>query len=132
MARRPAVDERQTDFFGAPAPELPSPHAHPVRQARPKQSARRWLSSPDGEEARGGDDLDALASRLSPPELDELAAALPDDALAHLTLAAVRQLRRRLARSGSRGARSRASAALERTARQLADELGGQTGSDDL
>ena len=74
--------------------------------------------------------MDELAGHLSPAELDEFVAALPDDALAYLTLAAVRQLRRRLARSSGRGGRGRASA-LERAAQQLTTELGGQAGSDD-
>lgn len=65
-----------------------------------------------------------LAARLDMPELDELVATVPDDALAHLTLAAVRQLRRRLARStGRKGGKGRASA-LERAGQQLAAELG--------
>ena len=70
-------------------------------------------------------DVDILAIRLSPAELKELAAALTDDALAHLVIAAVRQLRRRLTRGG--GVRN---PALERAARQLFAELGEQ-GSDD-
>jgi hypothetical protein len=136
VARRPAAaDERQADFFGAPAPapEPATPGARPAAapQPGPKRDAkRRLLPSPGGQDARGGGGPgDTLAARLSSPaELDELAAALPDDALARLTLAAVRQLRRRLARSGGRGG---ASAALERAARHLAAELGGQAGSDD-
>lgn len=76
--------------------------------------------------------MDALAARVSPAELDELAAALPDDALAHFVLAAVRQLRRRLARAGGRSGGGKGhGSVLERTARQLAAELGGAGGSDD-
>jgi hypothetical protein len=39
-----------------------------------------------------------MAARLSLAELNELVTALPDPALAHLLIATVRQLRRRLAR----------------------------------
>lgn len=72
-----------------------------------------------------------MAAMLSPAGLDDLAAALPDEALARLVLAAARQLRRRLARGGTRAGR-RSSPALERAARQLAAELGGEGGSDDI
>lgn len=76
--------------------------------------------------------MDTLAGRLSPAELDELARALPDDTLAHLTLAVVRQLRRRLIRASGRGKRTGKSrpSALERAAQQLATELGGSDGDD--
>ncbi|MBV9749417.1 MAG: hypothetical protein JO157_11440 [Acetobacteraceae bacterium] len=129
MARRPATDERQANFFGIPAPEPAAPDARPGRPSRTKRDAKRWLPSSGSQDAIDGDSLDALAARLSPAEIDELAAALPDDALAHLILAAVRQLRRRLARSGRRGGGGRASA-LERAARQLVTELGEQAGDD--
>jgi hypothetical protein len=71
-----------------------------------------------------------MAAKLSPAELDELAAVLSDEALARLILAAARQMRRRLARSGKR-AGPRSSPALERAARQLAAELGGEGAADD-
>ena len=71
-----------------------------------------------------------LAARLSRTEWNELVATLPDDALAHLVIATVRQLRRRLARSRGRSGKGHASV-LERSARQLIDELGGQGESDD-
>ncbi len=126
MARRPAADERQTNIFGAilPVPPtfepLPTPNRHPKR----KQGRSRALPAPGDQNAPAGANMDELATRLSPAELDELAATLPDGALAHLILATMRQLRRRLARSGGhRGSRSRASA-LERAAQQLAAEFG--------
>ena len=74
--------------------------------------------------------MDVIAARLSPAELKEFVAALPDDALACLVIATVRQLRRRLVRSGGRGGKSRNSV-LERSAQQLIAELGGQDEGDD-
>ena len=75
--------------------------------------------------------MDVLAARLSPAELDEFAAALPDDALGHLVLTAARQLRRRLTRAGGRGnGRKSRDSALQRAARQLAAELGGRYSDD--
>ncbi len=65
---------------------------------------------------------DVLAPRLSRTEWNELVAALPDDALARLVIVTVRQLRRRLVRSGRRSDKGRASA-LERSAQQLIAEL---------
>jgi hypothetical protein len=71
-----------------------------------------------------------MAAKLSSAGLEELAAALSDEALARLVLAAARQLRRRLVRGGGRKGQ-RPSPALERAARQLAAELGGDGGTDD-
>jgi hypothetical protein len=68
-----------------------------------------------------------LGTRVSQPELDELVADLPDEQLAHLVLAAVRALKRRLTRNtrGLGRAKGRAGP-LERAARQLAEELRGE------
>lgn len=52
------------------------------------------------------------------------------DALACLVIATVRQLRRRLVRSGGRGGKV-CNSVLERAARQLIAELGGQDEGDD-
>ena len=71
-----------------------------------------------------------IATRLSPAELKEFVAALPDDALACLVIATARQLRRRLVRSGGRGGKGR-NPVLEQSARQLIAELGGQDEGDD-
>ena len=73
--------------------------------------------------------ITGVAAQLSPADLEELAAVLSDDALARLVLAAVRQLRRRLARGGGRAGRP--SSSLERAARQLAAELGGEGSTDE-
>lgn len=64
----------------------------------------------------------SFAERATKADLDELIAALSDEALAHLALASARQLRRRLARNGGgrpakgkvhrRGPLDRAGAAL--------------------
>lgn len=153
MARRGADrDERQADFFGisarppvASAPAQPGPPQPDSPKPRPskRSPARGHEPEPPAEPPPppppsppppaapappAADGLDALGTRLSPAELGELAAALPDDALATLALAAVRQLRRRLVRG--RGRKGSASP-LERAARQLAAELGGSASGDD-
>lgn len=125
MARKPEVDGRQADFFGAPAPASAAPVHRPTPRPKPEQDLKRRSSPSDNKDAPSGDSAEMLAARLSPTELNELVAALPDDALAHLLLSTFRQLRRRLARSGGRGGRDRSST-LERSARQLIAELGGQ------
>jgi len=130
VARRPEVDRRQADFFGAPAPTPAAPEHIPTPKPQPEQDIKRRLLPPDSEDAPLSDSIEALAARLSPTELNELAAALPDDVLAHLVIATVRQLRRRLARSGSRSGNGR-TPALERSARQLIAELSGQGEDDD-
>ena len=124
MARRPEVDRRQADFFGAPAPAPGTP------KPKPEQVTKRRSPSPNGKHEPVGDSIDKIAARLSPAELKEFVAALPDDALACLIIATARQLRRRLLRSGGHGGRGRNSV-LERAARQLIAELGGQDGGDD-
>ncbi len=59
--------------------------------------------------------------------------ALTDNGLAHLAVASVRALRRRLARPGASGGRGRKgrAGALERAAHQIAAELGGSASGDD-
>ena len=126
MARRPEADRRQADFFGAPASAPGTPKPKP----KPEQAAKRRPPPPNGEVKPDIDSIDVIAARLSPAEMRAFVAALPDDALACLVIATVRQLRRRLARNGGRGGRSRDSV-LERSARQLIAELGGQDGGDD-
>lgn len=118
MARKPEVDRRQADFFCAPAcaPATPKP--------KPEQAPKRCPPSPNSKHEPVGDSIDVIAARLSPAELKEFVAALPDDALAYLVIATTRQLRRRLVRSGGHGGRGRNSV-LERSARQLIAELGG-------
>lgn len=124
MMRRPGADGGQADLFGAP----PKPKAPKARAARPQRMGPAGAPAvPDGLTAPD-DGIPGMAARLSPAELEELAALLSDDALARLVVAAVRQLRRRLARgAGRRGQRS--SPGLERAARQLAAELGGEGGA---
>ena len=122
MTRRPDT-EGQADLFGS----VPKPVAAKARTIR-QQGVPAPAPAPNGHQAPG-DDADSLAKRLSPAELDELVAALSDDALARLVVAAVRQLRRRLARGGGRAAR-RPSPALDRAARQIAAELGAESGDD--
>jgi hypothetical protein len=116
----------QADLFGT-TPK-PAAKARAVRQQRIGTPATP-LPAPNGHQAPE-DGAASLATRLSPAELEELAATLSDDALARLVVAAVRQLRRRLARGGGRAGR-RPSPALDRAAQQLAAELGGQADTDE-
>jgi hypothetical protein len=124
VARKPKADERQPNFFGNLPPAPTAPDTHHNRQARPRPDTK------DRQSRSGTDSLDTRAARLSQAELTELAAGLPDNALAHLVIVAVRELRHRLARI-HRHAGKRRSSALERAAGQLAAELGGQGGNED-
>lgn len=127
MAHRPETDQRQADFFGAPALTPVAPEQRPAPKPKPKP--KRQPPPSDIKEA-SFDGIDVLAARLSHTEWNELVARLPDEDLAHLVVATVRQLRRRLARSRGRSGKGRTSA-LERSAHQLIAELGGQ-GEGDL
>jgi hypothetical protein len=130
VARRPATDERQADIFGTTLPAQPEPPTPPARQSEGKQAKSRAPAPQDHQDAPAAPGIDALAARLSAAELDEFAAVLSNESLAHLALAVVRQLRRRLARAGgkSRSSGKGRAAILERAARQLATELGGLGG----
>ena len=123
MARRPEVDRRQADFFDVPASAPGTP------KSKPEQAFKRRPPSPNGKHEPIGGSIDVLAARLSPAELKEFVAALPDDALACLVIATARQLRRRLMRSGGRGGKA-CNSVLQRAARQLIAELGGQDEGD--
>jgi len=129
VARRPKVDRRQADFFGVPAPSSAAPEPHPAPKPKPDQDIKCRSPLLDSKPAPLSESIDVLAARLSRTELNELVAALSDDALAHLVIVTARQLRRRLARSGGRGGKGPTSA-LERSIRQLMVELGGR-GDDD-
>ncbi len=120
MAHRPETDQRQADFFGAPAPTPVAPEQRPTPKPKPKRQP-----PPSDIKEASFDSIDVLAARLSRTEWNELVAGLPDEDLAHLVIATVRQLRRRLARSRGRSGKGCASA-LERSAQQLIAELGGQ------
>lgn len=132
MARRPEIDQRQADFFGAPvaAPASAAPEPRQRPEPNPKQDLKRQSPPSDSEDASVGNSIDGLAARLSPVELTALVAALSDAALAHLVIATARQLRRRLARNGGRGSKGHTSP-LERSALQLIAELGGQGEEED-
>ena len=106
------------------------PEHRPTAQLKPKEQVKRRPPPSDSDEASLCDRIDVLAARLSRTEWDQLVAALPDDALAHLIIATARQLRRRLGRSHRRGGKGRASA-LERSAQQLIAELSGLGEYDD-
>ena len=92
--------------------------------------ASRDREAREGEAREGDMSVGALATRLSPAELDEFAEALTDTALGQLVLAAVRQMRRRLARAGGRSGKAQSSV-LGRVAQKLAAELGGRHGDED-
>lgn len=124
------MDRRQADFFRTPAPLPPASEHRPTSKPKPKQGTKRQPPPPDSEEAPLRDSIDVLAARLSRAEWNELVATLPDDALAHLVIATVRQLRRRLARGHAKSGKGRASV-LERSAQQLIAELSGQGENDD-
>ncbi len=121
----------QADLFGAPEPVSPR-----RRAGRPKAVSAAPDAPPASPAAikvsSGEVSVEVLAERVTAAELDALAAALPDEALAHLVLAGARQLRRRLVRVGAnaggrlaRVAKGRGASSLERAARQLAAEMGG-------
>lgn len=135
MAQKPGSDARQADIFGVPAPEpkpAPTkPEPRPARQVKPSKTEAP--SSPQAVTVRPEpDSLDTLAARLTPAELSELVTALPDHALAHLVIATIRQLRRRLTRINGRAGKGGASSPLERAARQLIAELGEQGDDEDF
>ena len=125
VARKPETDWRQADFFGAPAPTSAPPEQRPAPKPKPKPGIKRQPPPSNIEEAPLCDSIDVLAARLSRIEWNGLVAGLPDDALAHLVIATVRQLRRRLARSRGRDGKGRVST-LERSAQQIIVELSGQ------
>ena len=110
------------------------PEEEPLAAAYREFAEEIGLAPPDGEAASSGGGADVIAARLSRSELNALVASLPDEALGHLVLAAVRQLRRRLARAGRVSLRGRGDAGrtsvLERSAQQLIAELS-EGGHDD-
>jgi hypothetical protein len=132
MAQRPKTDVRQADFFGIPTSK---PTVPDVRLTRKNKSSQKIASAslPSADNMRTErDSLDTLAARLSPAELNDFVAALPDVALGHLVIVTVRQLRRRIARNNRDAGKHRSSIHLERAARQLIAELGEQGGDDDI
>lgn len=124
MTRRLVRDERQAELFRLP--ERPAPAKTPRGSGPPSKD----------EPALGPvvEMAEEVAARLTPVELDDLVRALPDGKLAHLLVAATRDLRRRLARAGSQR-RSRAAKGgasdLERALRQVAAELGEPASADE-
>jgi hypothetical protein len=132
MAQKPTKDARQADFFGAPEPTPIASPPRPVQQTKPSQTTTRSLPPPSRSIQPEQDSLDDLAAHLSPAELSQLVAALPDPALAHLVIATVRQLRRRLARTSRHADTRSVRSPLERAARQLIEELREQGDDDDF
>ena len=133
MAERRA-DERQSDLFGDGVRKTPPPARRLQRQERrPGEPAggTEKATGPAGPQAEAT--LAELAAGATPSELDELIRALSDAGLAHLAVASVRALRRRLAKPGASSGRGRTGrvGALERAANQLATELGGSPSGDD-
>ena len=128
VAKHPAADGRQQDLFG---PGAPPPGPTPGRPAErplgpPTKPARPRRRAPPEAAAAPPPSLADLAAEAGHPELDELVAALSDEALAHLALRAVQALRRRAGRS-ARG-KSAGRSVLGRTARLLAEEVSGMLG----
>lgn len=119
MARALRVDERQADLFGTPEPAPP---------ARKPRRARKPPADPPPVEP---ETPAAWAERAGEADLDELVAALPDDALGYLALASTRQLKRRLARTrqGPRSGRKRPGT-LDRASARLAAEWAAQAEED--
>jgi len=142
VARKPQGDERQTDFFCTAAPAAIAspapPRRHPRRAAVPRPDAAAASDGPPQAppnappealpETRpetmqaGRDDLDVQLAGLPVAGLRGLAAALPDEVLARLTLTVMRELRRRLGPGGARDGKPPATA-LSRAAQQLVAEL---------
>lgn len=131
MVRRPKTDARQADFFGAPASKRAASDQGSRWNDKPVQKARPPLP-PQETDRLEIDNLDTLATRLSPADLNDLVAAMPDNALAHLVIVTVRQLRRRLVRHIQHPKEHRVSSPLERAARQLIAEWREDKGDDDL
>src|SRR3954469_17378415 len=124
MTRRPVRDERQSELF--PVPETPPAPAKSARRPNPAKDE----PSPQAPEMSA----EEMVARLAPRDIEELVRGLPDEALAHLTTAATRELRRRLARSGGqrRGRAVRGGhGTLERAARQVAGEFAEAISADD-
>jgi hypothetical protein len=139
MAKRPLPgDDRQPDLLGG-IRRGGSPSTAAVRRDRgsgarvPRRAGGQPGPSPP--EPPAEPTPTTLPARATPAELDAFVAALPDEALAHLVLAGVRALRRRLAKGRGADPRAprggRAEGPLERAARRLAAELGGAVADDD-
>ena len=95
MPRGMHLNERQADLFGfvrpPPAPRVPRPRKPPVDE----------MPAPEPETAA------RFAERATAPNLAEFVTAIADKALAPRARARARQLRRRLARTGARGAKGK-------------------------
>ena len=109
-------DERQCELFCLPEP-LPVP-VKAVRQTK-RQPKEEPAAAPRPEMT-----AEEVVACLTPSVLENLVSTLPDDKLALVVIAATRDLKRRLARSGSQR-RSRSAKGgvsdLERAVRQGAD-----------
>lgn len=137
MARKPGSDERQTDFFGAAvaAPEkktgaspAPRPKPSPVITLAPAKEKPEPVAVGLDIPEDGG--IEADFARMSPAEVRNLVATLPDAVLAQLSIATIHQLRRRLERNSRRGDGKNSNTVLDRAAQQLIAELGGQNSDD--
>ena len=127
-------DDRQQSLFGTPA-ELPRSPSTETPKQRPEPKIPRGrappATPPPDDPDPDHDPIPGHLARLSAPELRALVEILPDEALANLVLATIRQLKRRLAKNSRNGQKGRASA-LDRAAQQLVAELGGQGYEDDF
>jgi hypothetical protein len=124
MTRRPVRDERQSELF--PLPETSPASARSAQWPKPAKVE----PAPQALEVTA----EEMVARLAPRDVEDLVRGLPDETLAHLTTAATRELRRRLARSGGqrRGRAVRGGhGTLERAARQVAGEFAEAISADD-
>jgi hypothetical protein len=139
VKRPPPGDDRQPDLLGGIRRGGPPPTAA-VRRDRgtgarvPGRAGGQPGSTPPAAPPAEPTPT-TLPARATPAELDAFVAALPDEALAHLALAGVRALRRRLAKARGAGPRAprggQGEGPLERAARRLTAELGGAVADDD-
>src|SRR3954452_15259865 len=99
----------------------------PGRTTAPAKHARRPKPAKDDSVSQTPEmPAEEMVARLAPRDIEDLVRGLPDENLAHLTTAAARDLRRRLAKSGGqlRGRAVRGGhGALERAARQATGEF---------
>ena len=125
------ADDRQHNLFGVPAevpPALATEASKPRPEPRPSRGRAHPKAPPLEDVEPEHDRLPGQLARLSAPELRGLVETLPDEALANLVLATIRQLKRRLVKNSRNGQKG---PALDRAAQQLVVELGGQSYDDD-
>ena len=131
---------KQMDLFGGAAEPTPSRRqrrrdaATPIAELPPQAPPSPVSADPVNPATRSEPPvtLASLADRASHPDIADFLAALGDEQLAYLAVAAARELRRRLKQPKQRSATSSVPTAspqaLRRAIRLLADELSGTAG----